>query len=247
SSTGHLQALKKLLPIAGEKDLTLDVYLHLATLLVVLVMFRRELRDLIAGIWKPSAERTLFLKVMLAAIPAGLLGLTLQGFFETLPENFPYALPLAWLAMACVLFSLRLTPFRHDGTRSIGWRTAIWIGAWQMLALFPGISRSGITIAAALWCGCQRENSLRFSFLVACPLIAGAGMLRSVKLAQTGLPSWDLALVYLAGGVAAFGSGMLFLRLLRTMVGRGSLYLWGYYLLAVAAGYGGWLLSTGAD
>lgn len=244
SSSGHLVAVESLLGLHGPESMTTEIMLHFATVLAVIVVFRRDLRSLATGLWHAGEERRLLWRIALAIVPAGIVGLLSRDFVAALPGNAPWLLPVCWLVMAGVLMSLRWCRGEASSQPSIGWGAALWIGAFQVLALLPGISRSGITIAAALWIGCHREESARFSFLIAVPLIIAAAALEVFHGLQDGFDGAAGNLPrHLAGGVAAFFTGWLALVLLLRMLRSGKLHLWSAYLVGVAVAYGAWLLN----
>ncbi|MHC4936186.1 MAG: undecaprenyl-diphosphate phosphatase [Planctomycetota bacterium] len=235
SSSGHLEAWKRISGSELQGDLSLDVLLHLATLFAVLLVYRRDVARLIGALLGGGESRRELLLVLLGAVPAGVFGLLLRSRIEGLFLAAPWVLPVAWAGCGLALLTIPLALRRRSAPRPIGVGAALWIGAWQVVALLPGVSRSGITIVAALWAGVEREEAARYSFLIAAPLVAGAALLEVPDLLRGGeagsgagalLPAFLLA--FLIGWVAL----KLLLRLLRT----GRLHLWGYYLLAAAVG-----------
>ena len=119
----------------------------------------------------------------------------------------------------------------------VGWLpAALWIGAWQMVALLPGISRSGITILAALWIGVERETAARYSFFIAAPLIAGATILKFPEMASGATSFGILAVGFVLSFLVGWGALVLLLKMLR----GGSLHRFGGYLLAIAVLFSIW-------
>lgn len=242
SSSGHLVALETVIGSGGQEDLTREIFLHFATVLSVVVVFRRELAAVLQGALSGGAGRSLFLKLALACIPAGAVGFLAKSAVEKLPSRWPFVVSVCWLVMALVLFTLRRSAPRDERAVDIGWGLAIWIGGWQILALLPGISRAGITIAAALWLGARPRDAASFSFLLSVPLILAAAGLQITD-AGGGLHAVG---PLVAGGVTAFVTGLIALKLLLRMLIGGSLHLWSYYLVTVAVLYGGWLFTGAA-
>lgn len=237
SSSGHLQALKRLTGSELAGDISLDVILHFATLLAVVVVYRREWARVVSGLWRGGEPRRDLMLVAVGVVPAGIVGLLLADRIELLPTRAPYLLPVCWGAMGLALLGSR---GRGDGERTIGPRAALWIGAWQALALLPGVSRSGITILAALWIGVRREDAARYSFLIAAPLIAGATVLELPEIFSgegVGAAPGVLAIAF----VVAFGVGYGALLLLLRMLRGGNLHWWGIYLLVIAAAFAAWV------
>ena len=241
SSSGHLYAIESWLNSPLVKDLSFDILVHFATLIAVLWVFRSDFTRLIRSMFGGDPEeRRLLLSVVMGAVPAGLAGLFLKDQIETWPHEWPYLVSVCWLVTALALITLKRPSKENRATITIG--MALWIGSFQAVALLPGVSRSGITICAALWIGCKREEAAKFSFLCATPLIAGATMLQLLDLVQAGrLPEGATLGGYLAGSITALITGYFALRLLLTMLKRGALHWWAYYLVAIAVGYFSWV------
>ena len=243
SSSGHLQALKEVLGSTELGDQALDVFLHFATLLAVLIIFRGEFLRLIRGLWTPGKDRQLLFYVIVGAIPAGLAGLLLKKLvFDPYPDILTPYIGVFWLITAGVLWTLR-KPSAGDVGDGVNMKTAVWIGCWQILALLPGISRSGITIAAALWRGTRRDEAATFSFLMATPLILGATLLEVLNLRdviEAGEFPKERLWAYGVGSLVAFVTGVFALLVLLKMLRTGLLHWWAYYLAPVAVLYSGW-------
>lgn len=155
--------------------------------------------------------------LILATIPAGLLGLLLDDLIEAhLRSSFV-------IACTTIIFGLVLLAADKKGARSrlleaMTWRAALVIGFSQALALIPGTSRSGITMTAALFLGFTRDAAARFSFLMSIPLIAAAGLLKTKELVETGTPDeWDFVIL---GTLVAFGSAYLCIHLFLAFLER---------------------------
>jgi undecaprenyl-diphosphatase len=186
SSTAHLILFPWLL---GWQDpgLAFDVALHMGTLLALLLYFFRTWISLLlpgVGIHYPasatpgevSQRRRLFWFLMLGTIPAGIAGLKLEHFLE---ENFRRPIPIACSLIVVALLMWWAESRAARATRDIEQVTladSLLIGVAQALALFPGVSRSGITIATGLGRNMKREAAARFSFLLAAPVLAGAAV-----------------------------------------------------------------------
>ncbi len=241
SSSGHLQAVRTLIPGSATSDLNFDILVHLATLGSVFTIYWRDWRGLLWGgsEWTPQIRRDWFIAIVIGCIPAGLAGLLLKDTIETLSDRYPLSISGFWLVSAAILYSSR--NLDRDILKPIDWKAALWIGSWQVLALFPGVSRSGTTIVAALWFGIGRAEAARYSFFMATPLIVAATGLQLLETleSETSLSStpWGS---YLVGAVAAFLTGVFALKLLVGMLTRGALYGWSYYLVAVAGLYALW-------
>ncbi len=197
SSSAHLILVPKLL---GWSDPFLDsaaydVMLHLGTLLALVVYFWRDLWRLLAAWLRSIGRRSvgdgpdarLAWLLIISAAPAAVLGAALEGFFD---RTFRDA--LAWVAVFILLGAALLWLAEQWGTRDrdLSQMTVVdaaIMGVGQALALFPGMSRSGTTIAAGLFLGLERATAARFSFLMAVPIIAGAGLWKARTLTAAGL------------------------------------------------------------
>jgi len=229
SSSGHLIIVPYLLgwDDAFITSLAFSVMLHMGTLVALLVYFRADwLRLVPAGLaavrdrsLRDDPDRRLAWLLIAATIPAALAGLLLNDLIE---QRFrQVGLVALMLVVGGVILWLADRWGRRDrGIGDVTFPVALGIGAAQALALVPGISRSGISISAARLAGLDREAAARFSFLMATPVTAGAGVFEARKL-LTGEAGVDVAIApLLVGMIAALGSGLVaihfMLRYLRT-------------------------------
>jgi undecaprenyl-diphosphatase len=208
SSSGHLILVPFFLGWP-DQGLTFDVATHAGTLLAVLVYFRRDVRDLIAGFFtgRPAGDgeysaRALSWWIGLGTLPAGLAGLAFKDLIETQARN-----PLL-IASTAAGYGLLLWLADRLGGRSreiggLGWRDALLIGIAQALALVPGTSRSGITITTALLLGFDRPTAARFSFLLSIPITAVAVVLELAELVAAGVTAEQLFPMVLGAVVSA--------------------------------------------
>ncbi|THF60566.1 undecaprenyl-diphosphate phosphatase [Pseudothauera nasutitermitis] len=210
SSSAHL-ILVPVLTGWPDQGLAFDVALHVGTLSAVVLYFRRELSDMTVS-WTRSlatrrldADARLAWAVILGTIPVGLAGLLAQDLVEAHLRS-----PVV-LAVGMIAFGLLLgwADWRQRGTRDeheITWRDVLVIGCAQALALFPGTSRAGITITAALLTGMSREGASRFSFLLSIPVIVLAGGLEARKLLTNGHPvDWSTLIIgAVLSGITAY-------------------------------------------
>jgi undecaprenyl-diphosphatase len=251
SSSGHLVLAPWLLGwnhpesawYLDPKDpfqLAFDVVLHLGTILAVLIYFWRDWLDLIQGVFHAARRRTiddpkakLALLIVLGTIPAALIGFTLDEFFESMFQQETAAAAFL-LVTATFLFLTERLGRRERDLEQITWLDALLIGLGQALAIFPGISRSGATIATGLTRGLKREPAARFSFLLATPIILGAGAFKILDLAQAGdltgrAPA--LAVGFLGAGIVGFGC----IHFLMCYLQRHSLYPFAIYCAALSS------------
>ena len=219
SSLGHSILVPAVLrwPIDREAPWFLPyvVLLHLGTAVALFVYFWRDWFALLGGAWKARGHvndphARLFWLLVVGTIPAGILGLLLEHKIRALFGGFLVAAVFLMVNGAILLIgdALKQRVARHELT-SMGWWRAVAIGCAQALALIPGISRSGATLVAGVWSGLNYAASARFSFLLATPIIAAAGLLEVPKLIkhQAAMPEgliFTLLLGSLLAGIFAW-------------------------------------------
>lgn len=221
SSSGHL-ALAEALFGLPPGDLFFEIVVHVATLLAVVAFYRRELMQILAGFARPAGRQVAGISswrwlglLVVGTLPAALVGLTLEAQIEAAFGNLT-GIGIALLATGVLLFSTR----RLAGVRiRLGWGRALVIGCAQAVAILPGVSRSGTTIATALWLGVEREQAARFSFFLALPAIGGAFALQLAKAGRSGALNnmgdlGPLAVAFVVAGVSGYIAVGLILRAL---------------------------------
>ena len=231
SSSGHL-ALGKLFFGLEEEGLGLlfIVVVHVGTLVPVFVVFRKEIWALI----RRPFQKTTFLLIV-ATIPAVITGLLLEDRIEQALST------LSVLAIGFVLTGgvLILSDKMRQGTKKEGditWLDAALIGIAQAVAVFPGISRSGSTISAALARGITREDAAKFVFLMSIPVILGATVLQIIHIARGNISAYELDFAVLgAGFVSSALSGYLAVNFLLAAIKKKKLRYFAYYVLVLAA------------
>ncbi|HIF07348.1 MAG TPA: undecaprenyl-diphosphate phosphatase [Gemmatimonadetes bacterium] len=241
SSSGHLVVGQTLLGLEIQ-GVQFEVAVHVATLISVIVIYRDRILDLLSGVLKrdPGAWRYIGL-LAVATLPAGLTGVFFRDIIRGLFES-PFVPAIAFLVTGLILWSTRAALGREDWKKP-GWRVALLIGFAQAFALIPGISRSGTTVAMALWLGVAAEEAAAFSFLMAIPAIAGAAVLQIPELASEGLTLSGAALA--AGSIVAAVTGIVAIKafvalLAKRAFHRFAIYCWGIgsafllYLVAFA-------------
>ena len=217
SSSAHLVLLPRLVGWP-DQGLAFDVAVHVGTLAAVVAHFRAEIARLARG-WARTlrggrdADGRLAWAIVLATVPVGLAGLAFEHLAATALREVRV---VAW---ATIGFALALWAADRWGRgrrtlEALGWREALLVGLAQALAIVPGASRSGVTMAAGLALGMTREAAARFSFLLSMPVIALAGALEAARLAQVPGPvPWGaLAAGALAAALTAWAVIALFLR-----------------------------------
>jgi len=183
SSTGHLVLIPSLLGwnLPPDEAFALNIILQAATLVAVFSYFfddilaitKSTLQAMRSRSWADPAAR-LTLLIILATIPAGLAGLFLYDIFEHAFNN-PLVTAIFLIGTAALLVIAENFGKRTRPPETLDWKDALWVGFFQVLALFPGISRSGSTITAGMLRDLDRPTAARFSFLISIPLMLGAG------------------------------------------------------------------------
>lgn len=251
SSSGHLVLVPWLFgwEFSDAYGLAFNVMLHWGTLTAVIVYFWRDLLAIAQGMLRGvvarqpwgTAQARLGWLLIAASLPAALLGLLLEDLIAGAFER-PSTVSIFLLITAALLAISERLGKRERRVEQIGLLDALLIGSAQALALFPGLSRSGSTIAAGLLRGMERHAAARFSFLMAVPVMIGAGLLSFADFFQAGAgPRPDL-LVMLSGFLSAAVIGFLAIRwLLRFLAERP---VWVFAVYCAAAGSAGLMLSV---
>lgn len=210
SSSGHLIIARELFGFQTEFGLSIDAILQLATSFAILVYFSQDFFRVVSSAFKwlsgkvVSSDDAILAKALtVGTIPAVILGLLLEDIMET---SFRNAELVGWtLLLGAGLFWVaeRLS----KGKRELNVRRGFWIGMFQALALIPGMSRSGSTIAGGLLLGLTREKATRFGFMLGFPIIFGSGMKKLFEL-ESGGELVALGLPLLLGALTAFVVGL---------------------------------------
>ena len=245
SSSGHLAIAQHFLPDFKQPGLLFDVLLHFATTMAVVIYFRSDIWKLLSCFFRndPYAvdDRHTFWMVFVGSIPTAVIGLSGKDFFEGLFENL---LIIGCMLLVTALLLIVAEKARKDGRNlvKLTYNDALLVGVVQGLAIIPGISRSGSTIATLLLRGIDGESAARFSFLLALPAICGAMLLSAKDLQQV---SGSELPAYLLGALIAFGSGLFAIRWLMNVVRRKRLAGFAVYCLLVGSGIIGYsMLAT---
>lgn len=230
SSSGHLVIVGAILDQSSgtESDdaskLLLNVILHAGTLLSILIVYRNEL-------FKLRQQPRVCVLIVLASIPAGLLGILAKDFLEEVFATPMIAGCALFVTAALLVGGQRLERNELDYDQ-LSFGNALAIGLCQAFALVPGISRSGSTISGGLALGLKRDAAAAFSFLMAVPVIGGAVLLKTGEVVSGDLVIDD-PLPLIVGGITAFVVGLVTLRWLVALIAKGRLYWFAYYCVAV--------------
>lgn len=240
SSSGHLVMGEHLLGVGGD-GILFEVALHLGTLVAVLFFYRARIFSLARGILAGGADAWRYVgKLGVATLPGVVVAFTVRDFFEGLFDQ-PDVVGLALIATGLFLWTTRTTiPRAHADEPT--WAQALAIGCIQVVAIIPGISRSGATVAVALALGVAPLAAAEFSFLMSVAAIGGAALVEVPEAMAAGA---DARAALVVGGLAAALSGLLalwlFVRLLR---GR-HFYQFAWYTWVVGAAFLAYLALTG--
>lgn len=231
SSSGHLEIAKSLFGVDPDAGFYFTVAVHGATVLSTIFVFWQEILRLITGSLKfeMNEETSYTLKIIISMIPVGIAGILLK---EPIEHLFNGNLVFVGFMLLITAVLLAAAHFMKKRERSIGYRDAFIIGVAQAIAVIPGISRSGSTIATGLMIGNKKDEIARFSFLMVLIPVIGANLLEilsgDVNMTKTG---WG---IIFAGFIAAFVSGYFACRWMITLV-RKSKLIW-FSLYCTAAG-----------
>lgn len=240
SSSGHLVLAQHFLGLTleGQSLLAFDVCLHFGTLLAVLAYFWRDLSAVLLSAFIPSQKNELSPKearsfigmLCLGTIPAVIVGLGFKDFFEQLTHE-PKVAAFMLLLTGALLLATHFARQERIGMKNVkGWQ-AIVVGVFQAIAILPGISRSGTTIAAALYLKFNRDFAAKFSFFLAIPAIAGATILSLDELKHFNA---DMLLATALGTLVSFLVGYACIRWLMRIIRRGKIAWFGVYCWFIA-------------
>lgn len=243
SSSAHLVITPFLLgwQIPEEQIFPFDVLVQIGTLVAVIVYFRRDLWDIILAVLVGIKNRQPFGEsnsrlgwyIVLATIPAAVFGLLVKDLVEQ-AFNSPRATAFFLFGTALILLVAERAGRRTRDLGKITWLDALWIGIAQALAIFPGISRSGATIAAGMLRNFDRRSAARFSFLIMVPVMLAAGLVSLLDLAAVpDLSSFLPAMI--AGFIVSAVIGYLAIHWLLDFLGRRPLYVFSIYCAALAS------------
>ena len=243
SSTAHLILVGKLMHFEGPRAATFEIFIQLGAILAVVVVYWRRFFDLLdfrrtSGFAGPRGLGFLFL----TTLPALILGAVFYDDIKThLFNSFSVAIGMAvggaWILLAERFF----TGSAKNNLDSLTWKNALWIGCFQCLAMWPGMSRSASTILGGMITGLERKTATEYSFFAAVPVMVAATLFDLWKslpcLNRTDIPFFGL------GFLMSFVSAWLAIRFFIQFLGRHTLVPFGLYRLGFAVGVVSWLLA----
>ena len=233
SSSGHLEMGSVLLGTTSGDNLLFAVIVHAATALSTILVFKMDILEIFKGLlefrWNESWRFALL--ILISMIPVGIAGV----FFEDeISGFFTGNLILVGSMLLFTAALLFFTYFKNDGTKKVSFVEAIAMGLAQTVAILPGISRSGATIATGMLVGVDKEKATRFSFLMVLPPILGASLLKTKDYFEAphlhqGLEAFPM----IVGFIGALVSGYIACKWMTNIVKKGKLYYFAIYCLAI--------------
>ena len=219
SSSGHLVLFQY---IFGKEGISFPVLLHFGTLLSILLFFYKDIKKILVSLIRPKDKelkkyRYLALFILIGTLPVLIVGPFLIGRVKSEWNN----MHLLGISFIITSFWLFLSEYFSKKGKGLSCKNGLLIGLAQVFALFPGISRSGMTIGAGLLCGLKKEEAFRFSFLLSIPALLGAFFLEVKEI--------DFSLASLSGMLTAFLVGLFSLYLLKKIVLKRKLWLFSIY------------------
>ena len=240
SSTGHIILLDEFIQLSATEEFKsmFDVVIQLGAILAVIVLFFHKLNPF--ALKKTAGEKkqtwTLWFRVIVAAIPAAILGLLLDDWFDAHFYNYVVvAIALVVYGVAFILVERvnKKRSFRVTSVYDIDAKTALGIGAFQCLSLIPGTSRSGSTILGSTVIGVSREAAAEFSFFLAIPVMLGASALKLLKFGFS-FSAAELGILA-AGVITAFLVSVVAIRFLMSFVRSHTFAPFGWYRIVLGA------------
>lgn len=236
SSSGHLEIGQTLLGTSGEENLTFAIVVHAATVLSTLVILWKEVAQLFKGTFtttKWNEDKNYVLMILVSMIPVFIVGMFFKEHVESLFGNGLLIVGVCLCVTAILLyFSEWLSKRRANIGHEVGYKDAIIIGLAQAVAVLPGLSRSGTTIATGLLCGVKKESVTKFSFLMVLIPILGEAFLELLDVLSGEVLASSIGILpLLVGFVAAFASGCLACRFMINIVRRQKLIYFAIYCL----------------
>ena len=247
SSSGHLVLSKFILGAELGTSALFEILLHVGTLLAVFVFYWKDvlnlikeglllIKDFFLFVFKRKKfdlylDRKMVVFIIVASIPTAILGLLMEAFLEDLFLSSVVAVGFALLVTGTMLMLIRKMPKSDKTLEEMKGRDAFTIGLVQGIATIPGISRSGSTVTAGLFCGLDKEFAFRFSFLMSIPAILGAAVLKMMDVNIADLTA--NAGPYAVGMIVAAVVGYASIRWLKNLIQKDQFHYFGYYCLAV--------------
>jgi undecaprenyl-diphosphatase len=231
SSSGHLVIFQEFLGL-NEPGVTLEVLLHFGTLLSVLWVFGKDFIKLL-NFRSNLVERHYFVMLIVGVVVTGMIGLLISDYVAALFKS-TLLVGLMLFLTGAILKLIAIIPPGSKDKGDITYKDALLVGLFQSVAIIPGISRSGSTIAASLWRGLDRQTAVKYSFMLAAPVILGATLFELREMLSVGLGR-DVIINYFAGVAVAFLSGVLAIRVFVKLLAGNKFHYFSYYCFAAGS------------
>jgi len=233
SSSGHLELGGVLFGLKNpEEYFVFNIFVHGATLLSVVVVFRQDIgglfRNLLRFEW--NSETRFVLLLLVSAIPVGIVGLLFEDQVGALFQGRTTLIGFMLLVTALILMLTKVAP---KNTRDITLKSALLMGLAQTMAILPGLSRSGATISTALYLGVERGKAIRFSFLMVLIPVFGANFLKIVRLSSGQSMPLPETFPLLVGTLSAFLAGLAACSWMLSIVRKGNIAWFAVYCLVI--------------
>jgi len=216
SSSGHLALVQN---IFHFENLSFDVFLHFASILAVIIIFWKDILNLFYP-WEKNKLKYLAI-ILIGIIPAGIVGFLFKKQIEIALSSYLY-LGIFFIISGIIVY---LTKFSSQRKEKISYFDSVFIGVFQAIAVLPGISRSGATISSGMFRGIKKEEAIKFSFLMAIPIIIGAGILEFKDLVFSQI-NYSILIVSF---IITFIVSLFGIKILLKIVNKEKFYLFGIY------------------
>ena len=248
SSTGHMILVNELIRNTKENFTASDLYLYviqLGAILAVVALYFHKLNPFSPKKSKEEKHDTwqMWFKVIVACIPAAVIGLLLNDYMEHFENWEVVSAMLIVYGIAFIIVERRHKKVRVNDMNQMTYKTALLIGLFQVLSIIPGTSRSGATILGAMILGCSRGISAEFSFFLAIPVMFGVSLLKIVTY-EGAMSGSDIA-VLITGMVVAYTVSMLAIKFLMNYVRKHDFKSFGYYRIVLGILVIGYFVLTG--
>ncbi len=241
SSSGHLYIFQNILQVEGDGFLSLAIFLHFGSLVAVVIYYFKDIINLIVGTWKflffkeksedDKFQATLLLWMVIATVPAGIVGFFVSDYIDSVLGSLWFVFSFL-IFTGLVLFFIKYIK-TSKSIKDMKWYDALYIGMFQAIGVLPGVSRSGITIAASKTRGFDDEGSAKFAFLLFLPVTLGSFLLELLNVVSGDTTLSDPVYYYVIGVVVAGIATFVSLKLLFGIIKRGKLHYFAYYCLAL--------------
>ena len=224
SSSGHLVIMQSILGIEQPGN-TFEIIVHLGTLASIIVVFFKDIKKIVSSFYKNKNRKFIYC-IIIGTLPSIFVGLGFKNQIQSLFEDV-FAVGIALIFTGLFLF---LSRYIKEQDKELSIAKATIIGLSQSVAIIPGVSRSGMTITFALLLGLSSKEAAKFSFLLAIPVILGAGLITMMDINNGFSISMDTVLI---GFFTSFITGILSLKWLLKTLEKGEFYYFGLYCIVL--------------